>query len=368
MRRIFFRFFFSMLGAMILAFLVVGTLTFWLLPQPPDNELRHFIRPLLGRIILLRTVPGLVCMALVCYVLARQMARPLERLRTAIRQFAAGDLTQRATPALGRRRDEVGQLARDFDAMAERIATLLSSQQRLLRDISHELRSPLARQQIAIELVRQQMTDERGASAIDRVALEAERLNGLIAELLTLARLDDNAGRETPTRFSLDEIIRSVIADAEFEAESRDRHVRLLECTPCTIEGTRLNLRRAIENVVRNAVRYTANGTDVEVRLRANSQAIVTVRDHGPGVPEEALDDIFRPFFRVQDARDRESGGVGIGLAIAQRAVERHGGRIAARNAENGGLEVKIEIPVHSGTDTSADSKVVPIESGGQIG
>lgn len=369
MRRIFFRFFFSMLGAMILAFILVIALTLWLLPtpMPPDNELREFIRPLLGRIILVRTVPGLVCMALVCYFLARQMARPLERLRTAIRRFAAGDLNQRATPGLGRRRDEIGQLARDFDAMAERIATLLSNQQRLLRDISHELRSPLARQQIAIELVREQLAESNGSSAIDRVELEAERLNDLIAELLTLARIDNDADGESPATFDLADLLGDVVSDANFEARSRRRAVQLDAPGTCRMLGTPSVLRRAIENVIRNAVRYTAEGTTVDVHLRAGPSAVLTVRDFGPGVPDEALDHIFRPFFRVDDARDRESGGTGIGLAIAHRAIRRHGGTIIARNAPGGGLEVEIAVPRPEEGDAGQKPLAVRVESQGDL-
>ncbi|MCB9854984.1 MAG: HAMP domain-containing protein [Phycisphaerales bacterium] len=346
MRRIFLRFFLATLGAMILAFVVGIGLTFWLMPMPHGVELRESIRPIAGTIILVRTVPAFVCMGIVCYLLARQLARPMEKLRTAIRRFAAGDLDQRVSHALGHRHDEIGELARDFDAMAERIATLLSSQQRLLRDISHELRSPLARQQIAIGLVRERIEDPRARTAIDRVELEAERLNDLIAELLTLARIDNDAEQEAPTRFDLADDLRSIVEDANFEAARRNRSVRIVECQPCLVEGIQSVLRRAIENVVRNAVRYTADGTTVEVTLQAGSQVVVRVRDHGPGVAENALGDIFRPFFRVDDARGRDSGGTGIGLAITHRAIHRHGGTIQARNADSGGLEIELTIPL----------------------
>ncbi|HPF41193.1 MAG TPA: ATP-binding protein [Phycisphaerae bacterium] len=346
MRRIFLRFFLSVLGAMFLALSIGIGLTLWLIPRPPGGELHEAIRPIAGMILLVRTVPALVCIGCVCYLLARQMARPMEKLRTAIRGFAAGDLDQRVSHTLGHRRDEIGQLARDFDAMAERIATLLSSQQRLLRDISHELRSPLARQQIAIELVRERLNDPRATTAIDRVELEAERLNDLIAELLTLARIDNDAERETPGPVDLADVVRSVVEDAHFEATRRERSVRLVECQSCVVEGTQSVLRRAIENVVRNAVRYTADGTSVEVRVSVDAQATICVRDHGPGVAENALSDIFRPFFRVDDARGRESGGTGIGLAITHRAIQRHGGAIRARNADDGGLEVEMTLPL----------------------
>lgn len=355
MRRIFLRFFLATLGAMFLAFVVGIGLTFWLMPMPRGVELRESIRPIAGTIILIRTVPAFVCMGIVCYLLARQLARPMETLRTAIRRFAAGDLDQRVSHALGDRRDEIGELARDFDAMAERIATLLSSQQRLLRDISHELRSPLARQQIAIGLLRERLDDPRAAKTIDRVELEAERLNDLIAELLTLARIDNDAEQEAPTTFDLADVLRSVVEDANFEATRRNRSVRLATCHACKVVGTQSVLRRAIENVVRNAVRYTADGTPVDVALHTGAMAVICVRDHGPGVADNVLGDIFRPFFRVDDARGRDSGGTGIGLAITHRAIHRHGGTIRARNAESGGLEIELTIPLAANRDKPAD-------------
>lgn len=362
MRRIFLRFFFTMLGAMVFAFVVVLGLTFWLMPTPPSAELREVIRPIAGLIILIRTVPGLICMAAVCYVLARQMARPLEHLRTAIRRFSAGDLQQRASPALGRRRDEIGQLARDFDAMAERIAALLSAQQRLLRDISHELRSPLARQQIAIGLLRERIEDAKSIATIDRIELEAERLDNLIAELLTLARLDNDSEQDARTSFDLAEIVRSVVADANYEATRRNRSVRLLDCHPCRIDGTHAVIRRAIDNVVRNAVRHTADGSTVDVTLEPGPVARLRVRDHGPGVPDDALGDIFRPFYRLDDARDRNAGGTGIGLAIAHRAVQHHGGQITAQNAPTGGLAVEIRLPTGRPADETDENPKPPVE------
>jgi two-component system sensor histidine kinase CpxA len=239
-------------------------------------------------------------------------------------------------------------LGSDFDLMAEKIESLVESQRRLLGDISHELRSPLARLNVALELARQRSGDE-ALSALARIQREAETLNEMIGQLLTLTRLQTGAQELQKAEFDLCRLVREIADDAEFEAKSGNRSVRLESNASCTFVGNELLVRRAIENVVRNAVHYTAAGTEVEIKLNnvshANGSAIeITVRDHGPGVPEPALSKIFRPFYRVDEARDREAGGVGLGLAIAERAVKLHNGSINARNAADGGLVITITL------------------------
>lgn len=295
------------------------------------------------------TVLRLGCVALglglVCYFIARYITAPVLTLRAALRRFGEGDLEQRVGASIGRRRDEIGELARDFDQMAERIATLLSAQRRLLQDISHELRSPLARQRVALELVRQQ-DGGNTAKALDRAEREAERLDELIGELLTLSRLESNADGAMRSPVDLVEVIREVLENAEFEAHNCTRRVLLVEYVPCVVTGMRELLRRAIENVVRNALAYTAEESTVEVSLHQDASAVVIlVRDHGPGVPDGELTDIFRPFYRVSRARERKTGGAGLGLAIAVRAVHSHGGSIVAANHRDGGLVVEIRLP-----------------------
>lgn len=304
--------------------------------------------------------------ALFCYWLARHLTSPVTTLRAATQQLAGGNLSTRVSPAMGSRRDELASLGADFDLMAEKIESLINSQRRLLGDISHELRSPLTRLNVALELARQRSGPD-AASALERIQHEAENLNEMIGQLLTLTRLETGAEVLPKVEFDLSKLVREVTDDADFEAGSRNRSVTLKTAEHLAIEGTEHLLRRAVENVVRNAVHYTADGTTVLVELRvesgeacagavtgdgerdtaASSQcAVITVRDHGPGVPEDALNEIFRPFYRVDDARDREAGGVGLGLAIAERAVRLHGGTVDARNASDGGLEVTIRLPV----------------------
>jgi signal transduction histidine kinase len=233
--------------------------------------------------------------------------------------------------------------------MAERIEALLTSQQQLIRDISHELRSPLARLSVALGLARQK-TGDSATSQLDRIELEAERLNEMIGQLLSLARMEGAAGPPEKSPVRLDSLVREVAEDAGFEAQERNCTVRLESAPVCTVEGSPDLLRSAVENVVRNAVRYTAAGTPVEISMIANdSLAVLTVRDHGPGVPESELTRLFRPFYRVAAARERNTGGTGLGLAITERAVRLHGGTITAANAPDGGLVVTIQVPAQCG-------------------
>ncbi len=289
---------------------------------------------------------------LVCYLLTSYLTAPVVRLRAATQRLAAGDLTARAARAGGkdRRRDEIGGLVRDFDGMAERLETLVNEQNRLLNDISHELRSPLARLNVALGLAWQR-TGPDAASVLARIELESTRLEEMIDRLLTLSRLEAGQALLDRSSLRLGELIQEVAKDADFEAQSRHCHVRCTIAQECEITGSPALLRSAIENVVRNATRYTHEGTDIDVRLENETSAtgetaVIRVCDHGPGVPEAALDKLFRPFFRVDDARGRQTGGSGLGLAITDRAVRLHGGTVRASNQRGGGLCVEIRLPV----------------------
>jgi signal transduction histidine kinase len=302
--------------------------------------------------------------ALFCYWLARYLTSPVAKLRAATQQLARGNLQTRVGPAIGKRQDELASLGADFDVMAEQIEALVNSQRRLLGDISHELRSPLARLSVALELAGQ-TAGPAAASALERIRREAENLNEMIGQLLALTRMESGTEGLRTTELNLQQLVEEIVDDADFEARSRNRSVRLEALEPGTVNGNEQLLRRAIENVVRNAVQYTAKDTEVLVQLRLDSCesletagkvggkrntsdrcAVVTVRDRGAGVPDSALTKIFDPFYRVDEARDREAGGVGLGLAITDRAVRLHGGTVTAANAAAGGLIVTIMIPV----------------------
>jgi two-component system sensor histidine kinase CpxA len=307
----------------------------------------------------LRLLAVLLTGGLFCYWLAWYLTTPLLKLRTTTNELAEGNLGARVTSKLSKRRDEIGQLGRDFDLMAERLESMVRAQQRLLGDISHELRSPLARLGVALGLARQRSgADAKGA--LDRIERESENLNEMISQLLILTRLESGTDGRKKTNVDLAALLREVADDADFEARSLNRGVQVVSADNCSISGVEELLRSAIENVVRNAVRYTSEGTAVEVALRkqngaGDNFAIISVRDRGLGVPEESLEKIFRPFYRTEDARDRQSGGgTGLGLAITERAVRMHGGTIKATNAQGGGLAVEMKLFLTTGADASA--------------
>jgi signal transduction histidine kinase len=304
----------------------------------------------------LRILAALLTAGALCYLLARYIVSPVLKLRAVTGQVARGNLSARVSPLLGKRRDELAEMGRDFDAMTARIESLVSAQHRLIRDISHELRSPLTRLGVALELARRR-ADAGANGALDRIGREAESMNEMIGQLLTLSRVESSAAGGLKNvrneQLDLSALVQEIADDADFEARSRNRSARTTACAPCTTMGVHGLIRSAIENVVRNAVRHTAEGTTVEIALSCEGvedrrQAVIRVRDHGAGVPEGALEDIFQPFYRVEEARDRQTGGSGLGLAIAARALRLHEGDIKAINASDGGLIVEMRLPANA--------------------
>lgn len=284
------------------------------------------------------------------YGFFRYSTQPLRRLRKVTQQLAGGDLSARVGEGLLHRKNEVMELGRDVDRMAERIESLVGAHQRLIRDVSHELRSPLARLNVALELARQSAGPSHSAP-FDRIERESDRLNELIGQLLMLTKLESESGMSRKTEVKLSTLIAEIVHDVDYEARSSNRRVELVENTPASIMGNREMLRQALENVIRNAIRYTAEETSVEItsRQRRSKERLyghIEIRDHGPGVPESEIFNIFRPFYRVADARERQSGGTGVGLAISERAIRLHGGSIRAINAAGEGLIVEIELPL----------------------
>lgn len=282
----------------------------------------------------------LAAIAFLCWVLAVSLVSPLKRLAVTVHRFGAGDLSVRANP---RRNDEIGDLGRAFDEMAERIATLVTAERRLLQDISHELRTPLARLGFAAELLR--TAPDRDA-AIARMNKEVERLSALLGDLLQVTRVEADPLSKNLELFELNSFLENLLDDCEVEAQARSCRVRLNKNGALQLRADPELVRRAVENVVRNAIRYAPENTDVEVSVSRNgANAWIAIRDYGPGVPAAELGNIFKPFHRVDESRDVSTGGVGLGLAIAQRAIALHHGRLWAENA-NPGLKVVCEIPL----------------------
>ncbi len=297
---------------------------------------------------ILRILAVILTGGLVCYGLARYLTSPIVKLQRATKKLAEGELQTRLGKNVSKGGDELSQLARDFDEMAERIETLVTSEKRLTQDISHELRSPLARMNVALEIAKNKSNPE-SQPILERIEKESNRLNEMISRLLILSKLESGNQEFEKQRINLRKVVEEIVADADFEAQAKNKAVRITAIEDSRFLGSENLLRSAVENVLRNAVRYTDEKTAVEVSLKnLNGDAVIDIKDYGGGVPEEELENLFRPFYRIGDARDRKSGGVGLGLAIAQRAVFAHKGTIRAKNTGNG-LQVEIKLPVNGG-------------------
>ena len=322
-----------------------------MIPQPPPFGFSW-----------LRLSLNLILSGMVCYGLARYVTSPIVMLRGAARRIASGDLSVRVSGSIGRGKDEISGLANDFDMMAERVETLIVSQKKLLRDISHELRSPLARLNVALELCRKKLGQESDAP-LARIEHESEKLNELIGELLTLNVLEAGLPKSGDTAIDLGELVGDVCIDAEFEATGQNKTVSAHIGEGFFVRGNGSLLRRGIDNIVRNGIRYTGENSAIEITLspierNGSPFALLTVRDHGYGVPEDALPLLFKPFYRVAEDRNRLSGGVGLGLAITEAAVRSHGGDVWAENAPDGGLIIKVVLPVATSGSTHPQGSV----------
>jgi two-component system, OmpR family, sensor kinase len=293
----------------------------------------------------------------ISYLLARSISNPVKRLQGAAHSLSGGNLDARAGPEVSARKDELGVLGREFDSMADRLSALIAARQRLLRDLSHELRSPLARMEMAIGLARQ---DPASTSAqFDRVEREAERLDLLIGHILNYARLDRDPATFRFEPVDLVELIRQIVHDAEFESQSPPGRVTFTcaSASAVTLRADPNVLHAAVDNIVRNALIHADAQLPIDVTLTQDVREVrISVRDHGPGVPEAELARIFEPFYRAGrvDTKHVSMDGTGIGLAITQRAAAVHGGRVTAQNAENGGLIVTMTLP-RSDSDACAE-------------
>jgi two-component system, OmpR family, sensor kinase len=290
---------------------------------------------------------ALLTSGLVCWWLARYVSRPVVHLQSSARSLAAGNLEARVGQEFSKRRDELGVLARDFDVMADHIRNLLDSKEDLLRGMSHELRSPLARLRVALGLARRSGADL--GKQLDRIELETERLDMLIGQMLQLSQLRAVEPLTKREHVDLSSLVAEIVEDAKLEASAAQKDVALTLKGTLRTEGDHDLLRSAIENVIRNAIRFTPVESTVTVNVMGErGLAIITIDDRGPGVPQTELERIFEPFYRVAESRDRDSGGTGLGLAITARVVQLYGGSVFARNRDEGGLSVELRLPICS--------------------
>lgn len=285
----------------------------------------------------------LLVSAVASFVLAVSISRPLRELLQRNLQFADGKLQSRVTN-LSKRQDELGQLGRSFNTMAERISALLTNQQRLLRDISHELRSPLARAQLALGLAERQQNLEQ----VPRLKQELDRLDAMLDELLTFSKLDAGQYQLHKQPFDLPELLTEIIEVNQVEADARQQTINLHTSSGIQIYADSRLLARAVENVLRNAIKYSPAASMINISLlQQANQLVLTIRDQGPGIAPEQLDAVFEPFYRVSNSRNSNTGGTGLGLAIVAQIVRQHGGQVRAENSPQGGLCITMHLPVN---------------------
>ncbi len=301
----------------------------------------HFLA---GRII--DTMPFfLLITAMLCYALSRYMVGPISELRQASRDFAGGRLDARVNGTAIRRHDEIGDLAVDFNEMADKIEQMIRAQRRLFGDISHELRSPLARLQVAAELLQKRLPDTE-QPMLTRIENEVARINSLIEEILQLSRLETGNINEERRQIDLNETLTRICNDASFEGKARNCQVDIKVAGNFNVTGRQQLIERAIENVLRNAVKYSPENSQIEVKLSGNDKSVlISIADRGPGVPEADIGKLFEPFYRCAEDRNRSTGGHGLGLAIALHAVKLHNGSISVKNRDGGGFTAEITLP-----------------------
>lgn len=290
---------------------------------------------------------ALIVSFLLCILLARHLIGPIRQLQLASRQLARGKFKSRVNKKVTARKDELGELGREFNHMAERLEAIVFSNEQLLRDVSHELRSPLTRLQLSLALARKKAPQAENDHA--RIEREIERLDHLIGHIIYCSRIQHTMDQVPFVKVQLSQLLGEVVKDGDFEAQAHNKAVSLTVINDDELITYPDFLASAAENIIRNAIRFTPEESTIEVTLSCSaSHAVITIRDYGPGVPEAALSELFEPFFRVDDTRGRENNGSGLGMAIASTVVQALHGRIYAENV-NPGLQITIELPVDNG-------------------
>ncbi|MES2204860.1 MAG: ATP-binding protein [Pseudomonadota bacterium] len=343
MRKLYWKIFIWFWLAMCLTIVVIALVSSQVTQQSSGVDFEHYSFNR-GNIIFRFSIAILIG-GFICYLLSLYLLRPIRILQRAAKKLGQGEFQTRVQALLGHRKDEIGELARDFDEMAARLESLVLSKQQLLQDISHELRSPLARLSVALEIARDKSPAVE--KELTRIAYETDKLNELIRQLLSLASLDASQNVVTFEKVDLVELVDSIVSDANYEIQHRIIPIRLITPQACDAEICYPLLRSAIENIIRNALRYTPEDQPIQVTVLSKEEEIqISIEDSGPGIPEEKLAQVFDPFFRVDDSRTQNTGGFGLGLAIAKRAILLHQGNISAQNLPRGGLNVTLTFPI----------------------
>lgn len=337
-------------GKLIVSHEIISTSGhYYRLAAVSEKPISYFVQiPWAG--LTIRLTLATIISGLICYLLSIYLTKPLRSLGLAAKSLASGKLNTRVGYLRGHTKDEIGELSDEFDRMAEHLEHLVSSKERLLQDISHELRSPLARLSIAIALGRQK-TKNLADLEFSRMEIECARLNALIGEILEFARLEKSTTDLSRTEVSIPDLLTEIIYDANYELGEHSSRVKAGIIEPCKalIDGRLMH--RALENIVRNALHYSPSDQPIVVSLQyseSKQNILIDIKDSGPGVPEDQLEKIFNPFYRVDTSREKKTGGYGLGLAIASRAVQLHQGTITATNNKEGGLLVRITLPVQT--------------------
>lgn len=341
---------------------------FYRLAAVSEKPISYFVQiPWAG--LTIRLTLAIFMSGLICYLLSIYLTKPLRSLGMAAKSIATGKLYTRVGHFRGHNKDEIAELSNDFDRMAEQLETLVSSKERLLQDISHELRSPITRLNIAIELGKNK-TKHLADNEFNRMALESSRLNTLIGEILDFARLDKSTTDLHLTNTDLPSLLSEIIQDANYEFGSDPTRIVAGTIEACQLLIDKRLIHRAVENIVRNALHYSSVDPQVYISLQYNDSKdhiYIDIKDNGPGVPEDQLEKIFNPFYRVDTSRTKQTGGYGLGLAIASRAVALHHGEVFAKNnKDEGGLLVRIILPApinpENKVDTPLDQKLMSKE------
>lgn len=339
-------------GKLIVSHEILSTTgNYYRLAAVTEKPISYFVQiPWAG--LTIRLALAIFISGLICYLLSLYLTQPLRYLGMAAKSIATGKLNTRVGHIRGHTKDEIAELSDEFDRMAEQLEKLINSKERLLQDISHELRSPLARLNIAIELARNK-TNHLADAEFNRMELECSRLNALIGEILEFARLEKSTAELSLTQVSINDLINDLAEDANYEFSSHSQLTRVKTniLDSCYLLIDQRLIHRALENVIRNALHYSPENQEILIKLHKNDTGnylYIDILDKGPGVPEEQVEKIFNPFYRVDLSREKKTGGFGLGLAIAARAVALHRGSITAKNIKVGGLMIRVSLPLNS--------------------